>query len=105
MAKIVEQFVLQHVIYSGPHCDAYRATHLQTDKEYAIKAFRYKDFIGSQALQDCIINEVQNLKKLDHEHIVKFHKMLKTNNNIYLVYEYCPEGTLHRRLEDRPLSD
>lgn len=35
-----------------------------------------------------IINEIQALKKLDDPHIIKMIKMLKSANNIYLVYEY-----------------
>ena len=30
----------------------------------------------------------------DNINIIKFVEMIKTSNNIYLVYEYCEGGTL-----------
>jgi serine/threonine protein kinase len=34
------------------------------------------------------------LKKIDHPNVLRFFKLLKTSNHIYLVYEFCSEGSL-----------
>ena len=41
------------------------------------------------------------MKKLESEYIIKFIKMLKTSNHIYLVYEYCNGGTLEAYLNKK----
>lgn len=38
--------------------------------------------------------EMQTLAKLNCENIVKIHQAIPLDDNIYLVMEYCPKGTL-----------
>lgn len=40
------------------------------------------------------MNEIKILSKIQHPNIVKFVQILKTVNNLYMVYEYCENGTL-----------
>jgi hypothetical protein len=46
------------------------------------------------------------LKEVTGEWAIHCHKMLKTTNNLYLVYDQITENTLSNLLEDakRPLS-
>ena len=37
----------------------------------------------------------------DNLNVVKFVEMLKTNNYVYLVYEYCEGGTLEELMRSR----
>ena len=67
----------------------------------AIKVLKLSKFNRVPKLQDVILNEIQTLKKLESEHIVKFIKMLKTSNHIYLVYEYCNGGNLETYLNQK----
>ena len=53
-----------------------------------MKTIKLDKFLNDNYLRDMIINEIQALKKLDDPHIIKMIKMLKSANNIYLVYEY-----------------
>ena len=48
-----------------------------------------------------IINEIQALKKLEDSSIVRMIKMLKSTNNIYLVYEFLNGGSLQKMLEEK----
>ena len=48
-----------------------------------------------------IKNETNILDLLKNEHIIKFHRQIKTNNNLYLVYEYCNQGTLDDYLQQK----
>jgi len=49
-------------------------------------------------LRDMIINEIQALKKLDDPAIVRMIKMLKSSNNIYLIYEFLQGRNLKKLL-------
>lgn len=38
--------------------------------------------------------EITCLRKCSHENVVKLVDVVKTKNNLYLIMEYCPEGSL-----------
>ncbi len=40
----------------------------------------------------------------DSEYIVKLHNVLRTENNTYLVFEYCAGGDLHRYMKEKAYS-
>ncbi len=48
-----------------------------------------------------IINEIQTLKKLDDQKIIRMIKMLKSSNNIYLVYEFLQGESLKKIIQKR----
>jgi len=60
----------------------------------AVKTIKLDRFLNDTNLRDKIINEIQALKKLEDQYIVRMIKMLKSANNIYLVYEYLNGGSL-----------
>lgn len=41
-----------------------------------------------------IKNETMILDLLDNPHIIKLNRQIQTSNNLYLVYEYCNQGSL-----------
>jgi serine/threonine-protein kinase ULK/ATG1 len=51
-------------------------------------------FKHTPKLSEFTNNEISILTKISHPNIIKFIEMLRTNNNYYLVYEYCNGGTL-----------
>ena len=51
-----------------------------------------------------MLSLVTILKEVDHINIVKCYKMLKTKNNIYLVYDYCDPNTSLEKLLKNSLS-
>ena len=52
-----------------------------------------------------IINEIQTLKKIEDPTIIKMIKMLKSSNNIYLVYEYLSGPSLASHLNSKKLNE
>ncbi|KAL4497423.1 hypothetical protein ABPG73_020520 [Tetrahymena malaccensis] len=49
-------------------------------------------------LHEFTMNEIRTLAKIDNPNCVKFQEMLKTSNNMYLIYEYCNGGTLEQAI-------
>lgn len=41
-------------------------------------------------------NEIKVLRTCNNENIIKLYDIKKTQNNIYLIMEYCNEGDLSR---------
>lgn len=44
--------------------------------------------------KEVAIKEINIMKKLDHPNIIQFIDAKKTDNNIYLIMEYCDGGSL-----------
>jgi serine/threonine protein kinase len=47
------------------------------------------------------MNEIQTLKNIEDQSIVKTQKLYKSSNNIYLVYEFLNGGSIQKILEER----
>ena len=60
----------------------------------AAKVINVKKFKENPKLEECTLNEIEVLSKIDCPYIVKFLEILKTVNNYYFFYEYCNGGTL-----------
>jgi len=73
--------------------DIYIAQHNVTKLPYLLKKVNTKE-ISDKTKYQSLINEIAILKILSHPSIVECHKMLKTSNNIYLVYDYCDGSPL-----------
>jgi len=76
------------------------AKHLTDKQFYVLKKLSIKDG-NNKALYDGLLNEgtcqthsASLLKLFNNENIVKCYRMLKTSNNIYLVYTYMEGVTL-----------
>jgi serine/threonine-protein kinase ULK4 len=46
-----------------------------------------------------ILNEVRIMHTLDHENILKFFNWYETKNHLWIIFEYCPGGSLQALIE------
>lgn len=46
-----------------------------------------------------ILNEVKIMHTLDNEHILKFFNWYETRNHLWIIFEYCPGGSLNSIIE------
>ena len=101
MHKTIEKYVLYEEIGAGQSGKVHRAVHRKTKQNYAIKIIPISKFTQCPKLEEFTSNEVQILGRLKHPNVIGFHEMLKTANNIYLVYDFCGEGTLEELITQR----
>lgn len=78
----------------GQYGNVYRAEHKKTKQIFAVKVMSVDKFKHTPKLSEFTNNEISILTKINHPNIIRFVQMLRTNNNYYLVYEYCNGGTL-----------
>jgi serine/threonine protein kinase len=50
-------------------------------------------------LADFTKNEIQTLQNIKNDNIIGFVEMLRTLNNLYLVYEFCNGGNLDEAIK------
>lgn len=67
----------------------------------AIKVIPLDKFKEIPKLTEFTMNEIQTLSKIENIHVIKFLEMLKTSNNMYLIYEFCNGGTLENIINKR----
>jgi serine/threonine-protein kinase ULK4 len=53
-----------------------------------------------------ILNEVKIMHSLDNDHILKFYNWYETRNHLWIIFEYCPGGSLNTLIEaDKKLPE
>lgn len=77
----------------GAFGSVYRALNLSTGETVAIKTVPTSNL--SRADLTVIMQEIDLLKNLHHPNIVKYHGFVKSSENLYIILEYCENGSLH----------
>ena len=63
----------------------------QTGDIVAIKKMKKRYTTFDECLQ---LKEVKSLRKIKHENVAKLLQVFRENDQLYLVFEYCPDGSL-----------
>lgn len=77
----------------GAFGSVYRALNWSTGETVAIKQVRLRDLPKSEL--NVIMQEIDLLKNLNHPNIVKYHGFVKSVENLYIILEFCENGSLH----------
>ncbi|CAD8135778.1 unnamed protein product [Paramecium pentaurelia] len=101
MAKIIDNYILIEAIGQGSFGEIHKGRNLISKEAVTVKTIKLDRFLNDSLLKEMIINEIQALKKLEDQHIVRMIKMLKSANNIYLVYEHLNGGSLENYLQEK----
>ena len=105
MKKVIENYVLDNVIGSGQYGKVFKAVHNVTNEVVAIKVVKLEKMKEVQKLYEFTMNEIQILSRIENPNIIRFLEMLKSQNNMYLVYEFCNGGTLEEAIKAKKFLD
>jgi serine/threonine protein kinase len=95
-AKEVEglrDYQLNDCLGRGAFGSVYRAFNWSNGETVAIKQIRLADL--PKAELTTITQEIELLKNLQHPNIVKYHGSVRDSNNLYIILEFCENGSLH----------
>lgn len=98
MAKIIDNFILIETLGTGHFSETLKGRNLVTKSPVAVKTIKLDQFLTNQPLREMVINEIQLLKRLEHQNILQMLKMLKSSNNIYLIYEFVSGGKISSQI-------
>ena len=90
--KKIGNYYLLKPIGVGSFAKVYKGLEEKTSEIVAIKMINKQQFPSEKS--DLIEKEVQILKSLSHPNIISILDIKKTQNNIYLIFEYCQMGDL-----------
>ncbi|XP_023222987.1 maternal embryonic leucine zipper kinase-like, partial [Centruroides sculpturatus] len=78
-------------VFIGGFAKVKLAIHVLTGEKVAIKIMNKKS-LGEDLPR--VKLEIKALKDLSHQHICRLYEVIETQNEIFLILEYCPGGEL-----------
>ena len=95
---ILDDYTLEKKIGKGAFGEVFLTTKTGTIKLFATKKMD-KELFDNPTTKKYLLNEIYILKELNHQNIVKFIDLKRTNNHYYIITEYCNGGDLQKALE------
>ncbi|KAF3204379.1 hypothetical protein TWF106_001558 [Orbilia oligospora] len=89
----LSDYTLGDCLGRGASGSVYRAINYTTGETVAIKQIRLSDLPHSEL--GAIMREIDLLKNLNHPHIVQYHGFVKSVDSLYIILEFCENGSLH----------
>lgn len=96
---IGDHYTIGELLGQGTFGTVHEALHIATGERWAIKGVN-KEKAGSSAIQ-LLEREVQILKRVDHEHIIRLNEIFETSSRMFLVMELCEGGELADELKKK----
>ena len=97
-SKAMKRFEKLEVIGNGAFGVVTKCRDKETGDIVAIKMMKQKYTSFEECLQ---LKEVKSLRKIKHENVIKLLQVFRENDNLYLVFEYIPNGSLLQTINKR----
>lgn len=105
MSTTINDYSIGKKIAEGSFCEVFEGFHNKEEKSHtlrAIKVFKKKSLNSFKNLEQKIRNEIEILKKLKKsKHVVRFYDFFEDEKKIYVVLEFCSNGTLEQCILNR----
>ncbi|KAH8987236.1 hypothetical protein EDB86DRAFT_3065770 [Lactarius hatsudake] len=92
-SKILNDYQLGDSLGKGAFGQVYRALNWATGETVAVKEIQLSNIPRGELGQ--IMSEIDLLKNLNHPNIVKYKGFVKTPEYLYIILEFCENGSLH----------
>lgn len=92
-SKLLNDYQLGDSLGKGAFAQVYRALNWATGEAVAVKEIQLSNIPKGELAQ--IMSEIDLLKNLNHPNIVKYKGFVKTPEYLYIILEFCENGSLH----------
>jgi serine/threonine protein kinase len=89
----LKNYQLGDCLGKGAFASVYRALNWDTGETVAVKQIR-TEHLGAAELKTIML-EIDLLKSLSHPNIVRYNGFVSTSESLYIILEYCENGSLH----------
>ena len=96
-----DKYVKGEKIGSGSFGTVYEAKNLIFNNTVAMKVITKSDYMDSEYIK----NELDILKKLSHPNIVRIYEFYESENDYYLINEFCNGGELYNYINKNKLNE
>lgn len=100
-----EKYEIVEVIGSGGFSKVYRVKELKTGKHYAAKVIKHKTILSDRRGVRLMKQEIEIMRRLDHQNIVKLHEVQEISNGVVLVMEIIEGKELYEIRGKLSLND
>ena len=98
----VGDYMLEKQIGKGAFASVHKARNLKTGDLYAVKRVDKKEYMKNSYLKSLLAIEVQIMSTIKHPNILHLHQFMETDNNYYLVLDFCNFGDLEKIMKSEP---
>lgn len=92
-SKSLNDYQLGDSLGKGAFAQVYRALNWATGETVAVKEIQLSNIPKGELPE--IMSEIDLLKNLNHPNIVKYKGFVKTREYLYIILEFCENGSLH----------
>ncbi len=85
----MDRYKLLNTIGDGAFGIVTKAVHRQTGREVAIKKMKKKFYTWEECMR---LREIMSLRKLNHKNIIRLREVIKTQDELYFVFEYMEKN-------------
>jgi serine/threonine protein kinase len=104
MSKKINKYIYStKEIGKGAFSKVYKGFNIETDEIIAIKIIDKTSL--KHNLIDRLYGEIELLTQLSHENIAKLKEFFQSDENFYLILEYCAGGDLSHRIKSGDISE
>ncbi|KAF9483361.1 hypothetical protein BDN70DRAFT_873858 [Pholiota conissans] len=93
ISKSLNDYQLGDSLGKGAFGQVYRALNWATGETVAVKEIQLSNIPKGELPE--IMSEIDLLKNLNHSNIVKYKGFVKTREFLYIILEFCENGSLH----------
>ncbi|KRX04384.1 Protein kinase-like domain [Pseudocohnilembus persalinus] len=93
-----EHYKPKKKIGKGSFACVYLAEHLKTGKDFAVKAFLKEKLNEEDKGFECLYNEINMLKVLNHPNIMTLYEVWESENSYYFILNLCQHGSLTEQI-------
>lgn len=101
----VGSYLIKELLGEGGQATVFKGLNMKENyKPYAIKKFT-KELRNDKDRLETVRSEATLMRKLNHPNILKAYEVMETQNNFYIVLEFCKKGGLNNLIDKEPLSE
>jgi len=94
--KKIDKYLIAKKIGKGSFASIYKVFNIEDDKTYALKRIDISN--KSKKLVKTFEQEIRIMTSMNHDHILKLYKVIRSRHHINMIIEYCDSGDLHQYL-------
>lgn len=89
------------MIGKGSFARVYLVEDKQTLRKYAVKAFSKEYLLSQLKGKESLINEIEIMRDINHDNIMKLEELHESKNSVYLVLELLEGGELFNHISSK----
>jgi calcium/calmodulin-dependent protein kinase I len=86
---LADDYNSMSLLGSGAFGNVYKSTCMEDGKDYAVKSILKEKLIHDEDIRQAMVNEVNVLKRVQDESIIKLHRLYEDEEKVYLVTDLC----------------